>query len=210
MKSGFFLVRIQLGIIVSKFSLYFGQTTIGRSLRSDICLPDSSVSRRHAEILVSNSGVTIRDLKSRNGTFVDGGLIATCVAKPGQEVRFGAITLLLSSEESLSDVAGLEPDTSDERVTKMSDTKSRVALSPGGAAIRLRPSEQRVFDLLVTGLTEQQVADALGISHTTVHNHASAIYRAFGVHSRPQLLAKALPRPSGVEATAVIDANTER
>src|ERR1700730_5387753 len=47
------------------------QLVVGRSPTCSIVLPDVSVSRRHAELSVDGELVTIRDLNSRNGTYVD-------------------------------------------------------------------------------------------------------------------------------------------
>lgn len=46
-------------------------TTIGRHPICDVSLNDSLCSRHHSEIFLSGSGWVIRDLGSRNGTFVD-------------------------------------------------------------------------------------------------------------------------------------------
>ncbi len=45
---------------------------IGRSHDGDLIVLASSVSREHAELAWSDDGWTVRDLGSRNGTFVDG------------------------------------------------------------------------------------------------------------------------------------------
>ncbi len=45
---------------------------IGRSSRSDVHLPDATVSKSHAEIVRAGDGWLIRDLGSRNGTRVNG------------------------------------------------------------------------------------------------------------------------------------------
>jgi hypothetical protein len=45
---------------------------IGRETDSDIQIDDRQVSRRHAEIAQTMEGYTIRDLGSKNGTFVNG------------------------------------------------------------------------------------------------------------------------------------------
>lgn len=45
---------------------------IGRTPENDIALPDMSVSRRHARVFKENGKVYVEDLKSTNGTFVNG------------------------------------------------------------------------------------------------------------------------------------------
>jgi pSer/pThr/pTyr-binding forkhead associated (FHA) protein len=54
------------------FLLQGGTSTIGRSLDNTIVLADTCVSRRHAEIRWDASGVYVRDVRSANGTKVDG------------------------------------------------------------------------------------------------------------------------------------------
>ncbi|MFM9965427.1 MAG: response regulator transcription factor [Planctomycetaceae bacterium] len=67
----------------------------------------------------------------------------------------------------------------------------------------LKPAQLRVLELFLKGLLEKQVAEKLGISQHTVHNHAREIYRAYRVHTRPELLLQALPHPTEGRATVV-------
>lgn len=54
------------------YELSEGETLLGRSDGNHIVLSGSYVSRRHARIVVSKAGVTCEDLRSRNGTWVNG------------------------------------------------------------------------------------------------------------------------------------------
>jgi hypothetical protein len=45
---------------------------IGREADSNIQIDDRQVSRRHAEIVCTAQGYTLRDLRSKNGTFLNG------------------------------------------------------------------------------------------------------------------------------------------
>lgn len=47
-------------------------TVVGREADSDIQIDDRQVSRRHAEITQTVEGYTLRDLGSKNGTFLNG------------------------------------------------------------------------------------------------------------------------------------------
>ena len=49
---------------------------IGRSSSCDIHVPDSELSRRHAEVSRHDGGVVVRDLGSTNGTRVNGSMIS--------------------------------------------------------------------------------------------------------------------------------------
>jgi adenylate cyclase len=64
---------------------------VGRAATSDAPVFDPTVSRKHAELSVEDGGVTVRDLGSSNGTFVNGTRIAESVAQHGDVVTFGKV-----------------------------------------------------------------------------------------------------------------------
>ncbi len=80
-----------------------GQVTIlGRAKTCDIVLDDHHVSRRHARLVRSGQQVTIEDLGSSHGTFVNGQRItAPKVLRPGDLVAIGRYTLKLTPEGDL-------------------------------------------------------------------------------------------------------------
>jgi len=45
---------------------------VGRAVTSDIPIFDPTISRRHAELVPNTTGVTVKDLGSSNGTFING------------------------------------------------------------------------------------------------------------------------------------------
>jgi len=68
-------------------------TTVGRSDTNTLSLHDSSVSERHCEIYDNGADVIVRDLGSRNGTFVNGELLrdAQRPLSHGQIVKLGTV-----------------------------------------------------------------------------------------------------------------------
>jgi DNA-binding CsgD family transcriptional regulator len=56
---------------------------------------------------------------------------------------------------------------------------------------RLTPAQRAVFDLLMDGRGTAQIAKELNRSTFTVRNHIKAIFKVFGVTSRPALIVKA-------------------
>lgn len=54
----------------------------------------------------------------------------------------------------------------------------------------LTPREREVLVCLLSGASEKEVAAQLSISQQTVHAHVKSLYRACGVSSRPQLMAR--------------------
>ena len=49
-----------------------GVNTLGRDPTADVQIDDSTVSRKHATITLEDGSITIEDLDSKNGTFLDG------------------------------------------------------------------------------------------------------------------------------------------
>ena len=62
-------------------------------------------------------------------------------------------------------------------------------LGPSGSPI-LTPRQTRVLQLVAAGHPDRRIARLLGISTRTVHSHLQNIYRALGVTSRTEALAR--------------------
>lgn len=75
------------------FAIPPGASVVGRETGLPISLPSAdTVSRRHAELDLSGGQVTLRDLGSTNGTFVNGQRLTEArLLKPGDEIQFGAV-----------------------------------------------------------------------------------------------------------------------
>ena len=77
--------------------------TVGRVEPSDVVLDDPSISRQHAQLRLAATAdrFTVLDLRSSNGTFVDGQKIKRAECADGSIVRFGdiAFKVLLVKEE---------------------------------------------------------------------------------------------------------------
>lgn len=71
------------------------RTTIGRSARSDVCIPDAFASRLHAEIRKEGDAYWLQDLGSANGTRYNGNLVSLPIPlMPGGEIQIGETTIL--------------------------------------------------------------------------------------------------------------------
>ncbi|RME03727.1 MAG: FHA domain-containing protein [Planctomycetota bacterium] len=73
---------------------------IGRDDEEDIQIFDQGVSRRHAEIFRVGEMYFIRDLGSKNGTFVNGEKITEELLRAGDEVRIGGALLEFEEGEA--------------------------------------------------------------------------------------------------------------
>jgi DNA-binding NarL/FixJ family response regulator len=67
----------------------------------------------------------------------------------------------------------------------------------GSAEDRLTKRQREVLARMLTGQSNAQIAKALDIEETTVRQHAHAVYYAFGVSTRAELMAAARPRKAG-------------
>jgi DNA-binding winged helix-turn-helix (wHTH) protein len=72
-----------------------GENILGRESDEGCIRIDSpTVSRRHARIWISSSGVSLEDLDSKNGTYLKGEPVSTPVTlADGDEIRVGSIAL---------------------------------------------------------------------------------------------------------------------
>lgn len=160
-----------------------GAYQVGRSSQCQVLLESPSVSRRHACLTVVGHRLTVTDLGSRNGTSIDGVRVQMARALPGQIVTFGSVAFLVTLRP-----LELPVNSSDDDTTTGKMCKTDVNEIPFGAT----PAQKRILDLLLQGLREKQIADQLYLSVHTVHTHARALYRLYGVHSRSELLVRAL------------------
>jgi pSer/pThr/pTyr-binding forkhead associated (FHA) protein len=187
-RAAFLLINEPPVLLVDTVSLTEGTHLVGRERTAAICLPDNTVSREHAAIDVTASTVTIRDLKSLNGTFVDDQpVVHGTPVKVGQHLRFGRVSFELVRE----DEAG-------KRRTGALSTerwKQKDSAAIFHAIRSLTSAERAVLKLMLKGHTHKEIGKQRHISIHTVNNHLRKIYQAFSVHSRAELLTLVLQRP---------------
>src|SRR5690242_15777867 len=77
------------------------EATIGRALGSTIRIPSSEVSRLHCRLRVENGVVSVEDLESINGTFLNGVRVRdTQMVRPGDRLTVGPATFVVEYELS--------------------------------------------------------------------------------------------------------------
>jgi DNA-binding CsgD family transcriptional regulator len=153
---------------------------IGRSAHCDLELLDPAVSRVHAEISYSDGAVTLRDLKSTNGTFLNQGRVkGPARLASGDSVTFGRLSFrVVCGEDHCRDAL---------RSTAFESAPPR---REGFADFYgLSRREEEVLGLLLQGKSSKAIADALCISFGTAKNHTSHIFGKCGAHSRYELIA---------------------
>jgi pSer/pThr/pTyr-binding forkhead associated (FHA) protein len=188
-RTAFLLINEPPVLLVDTVFLTEGTHLVGRERTAAICLPDNTVSREHAAIDVTASTVTIRDLKSLNGTFVDDQpVVHGTPLQVGQHLRFGRVSFELVRE----DEGGKRARTGALSTERWKQKDSAAIFH----AIRsLTSAERAVLKLMLKGHTHKEIGNQRHISIHTVNNHLRKIYQAFGVHSRAELLTLVLQRP---------------
>lgn len=87
--------------------------TVGRAPESSLRLDENGISRAHARLVPTDTGVQIEDLGSTNGTFVNGKRILRAEAKAGDEIGFDTLRFRVLSTAPSEDADGPgEGDTS--------------------------------------------------------------------------------------------------
>ncbi len=71
------------------------RAVLGRAASAQIRVEDDGISREHAEIVIENGHVIVRDLSSTNGTFVNGARTASREVRDGDQVSVGNATFVL-------------------------------------------------------------------------------------------------------------------
>jgi DNA-binding winged helix-turn-helix (wHTH) protein len=71
-----------------------GENILGRDRNATVHIDDSTISRRHARILVAGNGATVEELGSKNGTFVQGKKIEKARRlSDGDRIQVGSVVL---------------------------------------------------------------------------------------------------------------------
>jgi adenylate cyclase len=83
----------QDGDTPQSYTFATGEVVIGRSPECNVVLKDFGISRQHARILVDEDGARIVDLKSKNGTQVNGVPVVEAPLKDGDRILLGKFQL---------------------------------------------------------------------------------------------------------------------
>ncbi len=83
-----------------------GRLVIGRDPEAEVPLDDHLCSRRHCEVVRAGDAVTLRDLDSSNGTFVNEVRITEARLKPGDVVHAGETHMTFTADADDSREAG--------------------------------------------------------------------------------------------------------
>jgi predicted component of type VI protein secretion system len=148
------------------------RVTIGRAPSNDVDLSaDSKASRLHAALERLPAGWCIRDLSSRNGTFVNGARVdRDRPLHPGDEIRVGNTRLVFRAERSSSDPGVTE---SAERPPDLTPREREVLLA------LYRPAA--TSEVFAEPASTREMARFLAVSEAAVKQHLAHLYVKFGI-----------------------------
>ena len=134
-----------------------GRILVGSSPDSGIVVHDPTVSRLHGELEVREDGVWVRDLGSRNGTFVDGLQVTGARVPDKGRVRFGSTDLVVDYNPGQLRTVEIWPHTGFGKLVGQS-LRMRELFS---TLARLAPMDASVLIYGETGTGKELVARAI-------------------------------------------------
>lgn len=154
--------------------------SIGRLESSDLILSSSSVSRKHALLLIYNEELYVSDQKSSNGTYINGiQQSGKNLLRNGDLLKIGICEFKVCSKEVIRN------EQNDNTIVGLNDDRDDFA---GYFSLSARESEILYF--LIKGHNLQEIGKKLFISPGTVKNHVLKIYKKTDSHSRIELATK--------------------
>ena len=76
------------------------ELTIGRGDDNAVVLEDKRSSRHHCRVRLTDDGLLLQDLNSRNGTVFNGTTVTECIIQLGDDFRIGQARLVIGGTES--------------------------------------------------------------------------------------------------------------
>jgi DNA-binding NtrC family response regulator len=129
---------------------------VGKAEDNDIILSEDTVSRAHFEILRDGKGYLLRDLRSTNGTFLDGAEIREAYIRAGSLIAAGAAQLRFDPLEEVIPIVPAEGDAHGDLVGRSLRMREAYTL-----ITRLAPTELAVLVEGEAGTGKRLVARAL-------------------------------------------------
>jgi len=164
-----------------------GELVIGRSSELDMVLIEDMVSRKHARISLLPGQITISDLGSTNGTFVNGEKVKRARLKEGDRILIGTSILKLVT---MTRAAGpIDPKAAQQNLERTAAAQEKK--SGGRTAVQGRLEEVPLVDLLQLLSTSKKTGAIVikGYRGGRVHLRAGKVVSAV-IDADPTLLPK--------------------
>ncbi len=127
-----------------RFAVEKGCYSVGALEEVDLVVPVRGVSRKHATLTVDGEGITVEDLGSKNGTFVNGRKVSKSTVFPGDVLNFGPASMTLVQVDPDDIEIGIKMNDEGEQIVLFSvsdideDTQTEHKRSPGQAPEMVR------------------------------------------------------------------------
>src|SRR5215470_5930980 len=128
----------------------------GRSIINDVVLADKAVSGTHFEVVVKDDGYHLRDLDSRNGTFVGDLRVREVFLKPGTTFRVGQSDIRFQQTADVVEIALSERDRFDRVIGTSAAMREIFATLE-----KVAPSELTVLITGETGTGKELIAHGI-------------------------------------------------
>jgi transcriptional regulator with GAF, ATPase, and Fis domain len=129
---------------------------VGKAPENDLVLADETVSRTHFEIVRDAKGYLVRDMKSTNGTFLDGAEVKEAYLRAGSVIAAGSCELKFTPFEERIEILPSEKEQLGEMVGK-----SHAMREIFGLVERIAPTDATVLIEGETGTGKDMIARTL-------------------------------------------------
>jgi len=117
---------------------------IGRGEDCHLRPKSDAISRQHCVVYVKSGELIVRDLKSKNGTFVNGERIdGDCVLKAGDKIQFGPLAFEIVIDHTLGGEKKPKVSSVKEAAARTTDVKSTVMVEDGDISNWLEEADQQ-------------------------------------------------------------------
>ncbi|MGH7675215.1 MAG: FHA domain-containing protein [Gemmatimonadales bacterium] len=144
---------------------------VGRSLTSDAPVTDATgtVSRLHAEIFPTATGVRVKDRSSANGTFLNGARVTECEARPGDVITFGKAAFRVKEVSAPTERPPLPWE--NPAATPPGTIVRRLPVPAAGSvpAIVAQARDEKLSKLLEIAMQLSQARDSEALLHKVAH-----------------------------------------
>jgi DNA-binding CsgD family transcriptional regulator len=146
------------------------EVVIGRGDDVGVRLAARGVSRQHAKlVLAAGDSVTLVDLQSKNGTFVNGKRIDAAPLRDGDDIGIGPVAVLQFTRRDEDELL---------------DVRTQVGVADLTA---LTPRQREIAELVAEGLSNPQIAEKLQLKPRTVTSHLEQVFAKLDIRSRTEL-----------------------
>ena len=124
-----------------------GEMTVGRGSTCDVVIEEDRLSRNHAKLIATGDGLTVQDLGSTNGTFLNDQPVSSAVqVKNGDVIKFDALAYQVCMVGAVADIGdtltGAEPLMPGEEEEQILSAKTQVFTPPKSWALDDTPSAE--------------------------------------------------------------------